>query len=79
MLKIDSNQNLILSKYDIVYAIKSALNNYSDSSLDIDYNQINVSIRYYFRTNYKVPITIENIYSKKNIEKTDVITVGFIE
>ena len=79
MLKSDSNQNLILSKSDIVYSIQTSLDNYDNSSLNIDYSQINVSSRYYFRTNYKVPITIENIYDKKNIDKTDVITIGFIE
>ena len=35
--------------------------------------------RYYFRTNYKIPISIENIYDEKTIESTDVITLGFIE
>lgn len=79
LLKSDSNQNLILSKSDIVYSIQTSLDNYDNSSLNIDYSQINVSSRYYFRTNYKVPITIENIYDKKNIDKTDVITIGFIE
>lgn len=79
LLKSDSNQNLILSKSDIVYSIQTSLDNYDNSSLNIDYSQINVSARYYFRTNYKVPITIENIYDKKNIDKTDVITIGFIE
>lgn len=79
LLKTDSNNNLILSKTDLIYAIKNVFDNYNDSNLSIDYNQLNISTRYYFRTNYKVPISIENIYDEKTIESTDVITLGFIE
>lgn len=79
LLKTDSNDNFILSKSDIIYSIKNVFENYKDSDIPIDYTQINVSIRYYFRTNYKVPIIIENVYDEKDIEKTDVITMGIIE
>lgn len=79
LLKTDSNNNLILSKTDLIYAIKNVFDNYNNSNLSIDYNQLNISIRYYFRTNYKIPISIENIYDEKTIESTDVITLGFIE
>lgn len=79
LLKTDSNGNLIISRDDIVYAVKNTLDSYPDSSLNIDYNQINVSAKYYFRTNYKIPISIENIYDEKTIDVTDVITMGTIE
>lgn len=79
LLKTDSNNNLIISRSDVIYAIKNVLDNYKDIKLNIDYNQINIYSRYYFRTNYKVPIVIENIYDEKTIENTDVITLGNIE
>lgn len=78
LLKTDSNENLILSKSDIIYSIKSVFDNYRDSNITIDYNQINLSIKYYFRTNYKIPIMQENIYDEKTIDNTDVITMGII-
>lgn len=78
LLKTDSNENLILSKSDIIYSIKNVFGNYRDSDIAIDYNQINLSIKYYFRTNYKIPIMQENIYDEKTIDNTDVITMGII-
>lgn len=63
---------------ELVYHIKSVFDNYYDKNILIDYNRLSVQMNYFFKENYNIPIIVEEIYNKKTIKSTDVLTIGQI-